>query len=154
NHRGCGEGMGHARLPYHSGRGEDVSETIESLRKKFPSHKILAVGFSLGANALLLLLSGVRGKVLPDAALAVNAPINLLAAAQLLRRGWNHIYDLHFSLAFRREFRQRQRFPQLKQNIKIPLGSSVYEIDRLYTAPLSGFTSREEYYRTCSSAPA
>lgn len=58
NHRGCGEGAGLATRPYHSGRAEDLSAAVEFARAKLPSHRHLAIGFSLSGNALLLLLSG------------------------------------------------------------------------------------------------
>jgi len=70
DHRGCGKGEGLAVGPYHSGRAEDLSSVIEFGRNLFPDKKHLAIGFSLSGNALLLLLSGERGKVKPDYAVA------------------------------------------------------------------------------------
>ena len=60
NHRGCGEGAGLARQPYHSGRGEDLAAVIAYGRKLFPRHRHVAIGFSLSGNALLLLVSRCR----------------------------------------------------------------------------------------------
>jgi hypothetical protein len=36
NHRGCGEGVGFANEPYHSGRSEDLSAVLEYGRRRFP----------------------------------------------------------------------------------------------------------------------
>src|SRR5262249_3300966 len=90
NHRGGGRGreLTH-KFPYHPGRGEDLAEAIAYGRKMFPNKRHVAIGFSLSGNALLLLASGERGATPPDAAIAVNAPIQLSAASQKLGQGLN-----------------------------------------------------------------
>lgn len=151
NHRGCGEGAGLAKKTYHSGRSEDLSAVIDFGRQKFPSFQHIAIGFSLSANALLLLLSQVKGGVLPDVAMTVNAPMNLLQCSLALRKGFNKVYDYRFVLDFERELKTRAiANPDLKvyQQKKY---LSVYDIDQAYTAPISGFFSREHYYETCST---
>lgn len=146
NHRGCGEGQGLARLPYHSGRAEDLSTVIAKGRELFPCHKHLAIGFSLSGNTLLLLLSGRRGKVLPDYAISVNAPICLEQSALKLQEGFNWLYDKEFVRVCRKEVMRIHG-----NKFDFPRQMNLYEFDRLYTAPASGFNSREEYYQTCST---
>ena len=151
NHRGCGEGAGLAKYTYHSGRSEDLSAVIEYGRQRFTSFQHVAIGYSLSANALLLLLSQVKGGALPDVAMTVNAPMNLLQCSLALRQGFNKVYDYRFVLDFQRELKTRAvANPELKiyQQKKY---LSVYEIDQEYTAPISGFQSREHYYETCST---
>ena len=145
NHRGCGAGRGLASQPYHSGRAEDLSAVIARSRELFPEKKQIAIGYSLSANALLLLLSGHRGEVKPDAAIAVNGPIQLEAAAKALTRGANRIYDTMFVQICRTE--------PVKQGHHIPRWITLHEMDELYTARAAGFESREHYYETCSTAP-
>lgn len=152
NHRGCGEGAGLAREPYHSGRAEDLSAMIAHGRKLFPSKVHLAIGFSLSANALLLLSAGQRANILPDAAIAVNAPINLGRAGDLLRHGFNRIYDLRFMIDMRKAVASRFHHEPKLKNLAIPLLSTLTEFDDLYTAPYGGFKNREDYYSTCSAA--
>lgn len=149
NHRGCGEGLGLARHPYHSGRGEDLSAVIQWGRKTFPNKRHVAVGFSLSGNALLLLASGHRGDVLPDAAISVNAPIHLSDASRLLSRGMNRIYDIKFYLQCRRDVLRGPEADRWKD--KIPALASIYRFDDLYTAPAGGFRDREDYYASCST---
>lgn len=144
NHRGCGEGRGLAKHPYHSGRGDDVSATISLGRSLEPGKRHVAVGFSLGGNALLCLLTGIRGECLPDAAIAVNAPIDLAAAALRLTEGVNRIYDWRFVARLRGAVPSRPG-PHISRS------ATLREFDALYTAPASGFASREEYYATCST---
>lgn len=146
NHRGCGEGQGLARLPYHSGRAEDLSAALAKGRELFPHHKHLAIGYSLSANALLLLLTKRRGGILPDFAIAVNGPIHLESAALKLRQGLNRLYDKEFVRVCRQDVKRIYG-----ESFKLPAHFDLYEFDRLYTAPKGGFESREEYYRTCST---
>ncbi|RYZ78931.1 MAG: alpha/beta fold hydrolase, partial [Proteobacteria bacterium] len=77
-----------AKSPYHSGRGEDISAVVQYLRRLLPNKKIVTVGFSLSGNMILVLLSGMRGEHLPDAAITVNAPINLASSAKALQTGF------------------------------------------------------------------
>ncbi len=151
NHRGCGTGSGLAREPYHSGRAEDLSALIEYGRKRFPSHIHVAIGYSLSANALLLLAAGQRGSFLPDAAIAVNAPIDLHKAGVLLKTGFNLVYDQSFMRDMRREISSRlHQKPELNK-LRVPAFSNMMDFDELYTAPHGGFKNRDHYYSTCSA---
>jgi predicted alpha/beta-fold hydrolase len=151
NHRGCGEGRGLAKKPYHSGCGEDLSEVIRFGRARHPGKKHLAVGFSLSANALLILLSGKRGEILPDAAIAVNGPIDLANSSELLGKGLNKIYDFRFSAECRLDVRYRHRQGLLEKKYDFPWMTTLREFDAIYTSAEGGFASREDYYATCST---
>lgn len=149
NHRGCGEGAGLAKSPYHSGRAEDLSAVIATGKKLFPRSRHIAIGFSMSGNALLLLLSGKRGTMLPDAAISVNAPIHLEHCGLKLKTGLNRIYDVKFYLQCKRDTVISQN--EVLKKVKLPKLTTIYEFDRLYTAPAGGFTNREDYYRSCST---
>lgn len=144
NHRGCGSGMGLATEPYHSGRGEDLSAVIAYGRSLFPDHLHIAIGFSLSANALLLLSAGIRGSVAPDVAIAVNGPIDLDHASRKLEKGLNRLYDWNFV---------RELKAHVRKNHGLKLGRihTLRDFDAVYTAPAGGFQDRETYYRVCSS---
>lgn len=147
NHRGCGKGAGLAVEPYHSGRSEDLSKVIEYGRKMLPGHKHIAIGFSLSANALLLLAATIRGEVQPDMAIAVNGPINLDRASINLGRGLNKIYDKRFTKDLE-GYMNRNR-PQDVGDFS--LVKDLRDFDERYTAPLGGFKNRADYYETCSA---
>ncbi len=152
NHRGCGEGAGLARGPYHSGRGEDVSEVVAFCRKQFPKKQLIAVGFSLGANAVLSLVTGIRGEHLPDQAIAVNGPTDLKASSVSLKQGFNRFYDLWFVNGCRKEIKSREE-KNFVPPIIIPRWAYLSDVDELYTAPLGGFKNANDYYLQCSTAP-
>lgn len=151
NHRGSGEGAGLARGTPHSGRAEDVSSALEWVRAKRPEDRHIAVGFSMSGNALLLLLSGARGRVLPDRAVAVNAPIDLDDAALRLERGLNRIYDVRFVNELRRDMEFRRARGLITRDVPVPRRATLRDFDDLYTAPLNNFRDRADYYATCST---
>ncbi len=155
NHRGAGAGHGLARKSYHSGRGDDVGEVIEALRRRFPGRRQIAIGFSMSGNILLHLLcglgNGLGGGRQPDGAITVNASIDLERAAQQLRRGLNRIYDLSFVRDLRTLIMEKQKINLADPRLQISRWSSVYELDRLFTAGANGFKDREDYYRSCST---
>lgn len=144
NHRGAGEGKNLAQKIYHSGRSDDAGFCIAEIRKLFGAPKrVIAVGFSLSAN-ILLLLNG-RDPEFPqaDAYISVNAPLDLKKCSLLLRQGWNRIYDRYFIRTLRLMVEEKER-SQLKF-------SSVYDFDEAFTAKAAGFESREAYYELSSS---
>ena len=146
NHRGAGEGAGLARASYHSGSTADLSAALRLGRSLFPGCLQVAVGFSISANMLLLLL-GRGGSELPDRAIAVNPPVDLAACGRRLGAGFNRCYDRYFVHKLRRELLGR---PGAK-----PLGPTpnLLALDTLHTAPEAGFPSAAAYYAQCSSAP-
>jgi predicted alpha/beta-fold hydrolase len=147
NHRGCGAGIGLATEPYHSGRAEDLSKVIAFGREKLPNHFHIAIGFSLSANALLLLSAKVRASVLPDAAIAVNGPIHLDRASIMLTKGLNRIYDKRFVLELSNYIkRNRSKDVDLLKSVK-----TLRDFDKQFTAPIGGFGNRANYYSTCSA---
>jgi hypothetical protein len=152
NHRGCGRGQALThKYPYHSGRGEDLSEAIAFGKRMFPEKRHIAIGFSLSGNALLLLASGERGKVLPDAAIAVNAPIRLDVASRNLTQGLSRLYGYVFVQDCRRDVKLKQKRGWISKEINIPYFANIADFDELYTAPHAGFKNRDHYYGTCSS---
>lgn len=153
NHRGCGFGAGLARHPYHSGRGDDISEVIGFCRTRLPQKKIIAIGFSLSANALLTLLCGIAGENQPDLAIAVNGPTDLAACAEELKKGLNRIYDFRFVRACRDDIYKKRDLGLIEFKQKIPYLSHLHDIDKLYTAPYSGFRTADNYYASCSTFP-
>lgn len=147
NHRGCGMGAGLATEPYHSGRADDLSRVIEYGRKLLPDHQHIAIGFSLSANALLLLAAKVRAHVQPDFAIAVNGPINLDRASLNLQHGLNKIYDKRFT----RELENYMKRNSPENMGDFSLVKDLRDFDERYTAPLGGFKDRADYYATCSA---
>ena len=169
NHRNCGEGRGLAKHPYHSGKSDDIGFVIAQVRKRFPGKKILAVGFSLSANAVLLLMSRVipgsqifdpdqfedqKANLqidLPDAAITVNAPINLERATHQLTKSLNRIYQYSFMSNLHVLIKELQQKGIIEPTEGIHSFMRTTDFDDRFTAPRSGFDSGLHYYQTCSA---
>lgn len=151
NHRGAGVGHGFARGAYHSGRGEDISDVLAVLRERYPDHLQVAIGFSMSGSMLLNLVSGRRGTVMPDAAITVNAPIDLHIGSQKLSEGFNRVYDIRFVHRLTQEIEKRQKAGLLSRNYEIPRFATVGEFDDIFTAVEFGFANRMDYYNQCST---
>jgi uncharacterized protein len=151
NQRGCGTGLDLAKEIYHAGRASDLSRAIEYGRNLYPHKKHIAIGFSASGNALLLLLSKMKNLVGPDAAVSVNAPIDLEAASNHLRGGLSRIYDFNLMLACRRVLKQRSVAGLNPAEFKVPLWWTIRDFDEEFTAIQGGFRDRNDYYTSCSS---
>jgi len=147
NHRGAGDGRGLARKPYHSGATRDLAAVLALGRELFPVQFQVAVGFSISANILLLLLGRDADLGVPDAAIAVNPPVDLEACSRRLSRGFNRVYDQYFIRRLRREVMARPGATPL------PAIGSLRAFDEVYTAPRAGFPTRLAYYEQCSCGP-
>ncbi len=141
NHRGAGQIK--SRKIYHSGVAPDASEMMNWVRKNNPGKKIIAVGYSMSANILLLLNGKYPHLPQADAYVSVNAPIDLETCSKKLGEGLNRIYDWKFVQDLRGGLEEDDR--------RRTAGVKVYDFDNLYTAPKSGFLNREDYYAQCSA---
>ncbi|MBP1628112.1 MAG: thioesterase [Holophagaceae bacterium] len=146
DHRGAGEGRGLARKPYHSGATADLAAVLDWGRARWPQGRHLAVGFSISANMLLLLVGRDQHLTQPDAAIAVNPPGNLEEASRRLRRGFNRVYDRRFVQLLRRDVEGREGRP-------LPPTPTLRHFDAVYTANRAGFRDRDDYYAQCSCGP-
>lgn len=156
NHRGCGPGRGLAKGIYHSGVAADLSSVFAEVRRRQPDSRILGLGFSLSANALLLCLGDGHGGPHhhPDAAIAVNPPINLARCAELICAPNHRLFNLYFVKGCVRYAREREADGlSPKGRYPVHLRMSLQDFDDLFTAPLAGFRDRHDYYARASALP-
>lgn len=156
NHRGCGEGRGLARGIYHSGVAPDLGQVFAAIRRSRPGARIIGVGFSLSANAILLTMGrGVDGIAeLPDAAIAVNPPIDLGRCAELICAPHHVVFNLYFLRGCMRHVREREADGLIEPGrYPVSLRMSLKEFDDAVTAPMGGFASRHDYYARASALP-
>jgi predicted alpha/beta-fold hydrolase len=156
DHRGCGGGRGLARGIYHSGIASDLSSVFAEVRRRHGEARVIGVGFSLSANALLLCLGDGHGgpHQHPDAAIAVNPPIDLARCADLICAPQHRVFNLYFVQACLRYARGRAA-DGITPGATGPLHlrMSLKEFDDVFTAPLGGFQDRHDYYRKASALP-
>lgn len=157
DHRGAGAGAKLSKRPYHAGRSEDVREAFHAASQLCPGSLGGIAGFSLSGNMLLKML-GENGRTgySPEylaCAVAVNPPIDLGLCSQTLRRSDNRFYDRYFTKLLVPQVQQRiDSFPDAPR----PEGhwdpQTLREFDETYTAPVSGFSSLQDYYDRSSGA--
>lgn len=148
NFRGCGTRMNRRRRFYHSGETGDYRTVFRWIRRRHPGRPLGAVGFSLGANALLKYLGEEGESSGLYAAVAVSTPYDLKMGSVCLSRGFNRVYEYYFLHSLRRKLAaKRRRFPDLPSFE----GTTLYAFDEQVTAPLHGFEGADEYYDRCSA---
>ncbi len=155
NFRGCsGE---YNRLPssYHSCSIQDLDYVVKKLSKS-NYHNIYLVGFSLGGNQILYYL-GKQATKLPNklqAAVCISVPVDLIGGARQLARLKNFIYMKRFILYLKNKiFYKAKIFPEKVMVNGFRKVKTFHEFDRLYTAPLHGFSDEYHYWSQCSSLP-
>ncbi len=153
NHRGSGEGQGLAARPYHMGCTPDMAAMLQVGRGFFSEHLHVAIGFSLSATVLLLLLGRDGELPQPDLAIAVNPTFDLEQASVRLSRGFNRVYDLRFVNLLRKHVRERWELGLLPEAVPIPPLATLRDFDELYTARAAGFRDRSHYYASCDCRP-
>lgn len=151
NHRSVSP-FAKSQRSYHSGRGGDISDILKWSNIWNPQSTQIVIGFSMSGSILLNLVTGKSGDCLPKYAITVNAPIDLKNAADNLTKGFSKIYDIRFFLKLKKmiHLRIKQNQFELNKSSKLPVIGKTKDIDRLYTAPLNGFESRDDYYQKCS----
>lgn len=153
NMRGCGSGKGLAKQIYHSGRSEDVFESIKVLKKETPESPITLIGFSLGGNIVLKMAGelGPLAKSFVQKMVAVSPPVDLYSSILMIGHPDNAMYERYFYKLLRADVHYRHKKFKDLPPIHLPKNLKMYEFDQIYTAPTCGFKNVHDYYSRCSS---
>ena len=150
--RDCGDYRNRLPRRYHAGETNDIRYFLESLRAGGHEGPMLAAGYSLGGNVLLKYL-GENGVSTPlDAAAAVSVPLNLHDSADALEHGFSRVYQ-HYLIKRMKKAVARKFNPHTAAfDWKRTMAAKTFaEFDDAVTAPLHGFSGKDEYYDKCSS---
>jgi predicted alpha/beta-fold hydrolase len=150
--RDCGDYRNRLPRRYHAGETNDIRYFLESLRAAGHEGPMLAAGYSLGGNVLLKYL-GENGVSTPlHGAAAVSVPLDLHDSAEALTSGFSRIYQRY--LLKRMKNAMRRKFDQYTAAFdwhRAMAAKTFAEFDDAVTAPLHGFSGKDEYYNRCSS---
>jgi predicted alpha/beta-fold hydrolase len=154
--RGCSGELNRLPRAYHSGDSDEIAWILERLGAiHAPRGVLLAVGISLGGNALLKYLGerGTRARV--RRAAAISAPLDLGTAARHLDRGLNRrLYTKMFLRSLvRKSMAKLARHPGLFDAARVRAASTFYEFDDAVTAPLHGVRGADDYWTRSASGP-
>ncbi|MGE5865414.1 MAG: YheT family hydrolase [Rhizobacter sp.] len=154
--RGCSGEMNLAPRAYHSGDHEEIGWILQRMRARHDG-PLLAVGVSLGGNALLRWAeeAGSTASACVRAVAAVSAPLDLAAGGEAIGRGVNRqIYTRMFLKSMLpKALKKAAQFPGLLDTAALHRVRDLYQFDNAFTAPLHGFRSTEDYWARCSSKP-
>jgi predicted alpha/beta-fold hydrolase len=154
--RGCSGELNLAPRAYHSGDFEEIGWVLERLRAR-QATPLLAVGVSLGGNALLRWAeeAGDTAAATARAVAAVCSPIDLAAGGHAIGRGFNRqVYTRMFLRTMKaKALRKWQQHPGLFERERLRAASTLYEFDNIFTAPLHGFRDTEDYWLRASAKP-
>ncbi len=154
--RGCSGPINLAPRAYHSGDFEEVGWMLGRLRAGHAG-PLLAVGVSLGGNALLRWAeeSGEAAAATLHAIAAISAPLDLAAGSRVIGRGFNR---LAYTRMFLRSMKPKAlaklaQHPGLFDRRRLLAARTLYDFDDLFTAPLHGFRDAADYYARGSAGP-
>ena len=154
--RGCSGVLNLAPRAYHSGDHEEIGWVLARLRARHAA-PLLAVGISLGGNALLRWAeeAGDGAAATAGAVAAVCSPIDLAAGGHAIGRGFNRqVYTRMFLRTMKAKAGAKwQQHPGLFDRERLLAARTLYEFDNVFTAPLHGFRDTEDYWARASAKP-
>ncbi|WP_309679844.1 alpha/beta fold hydrolase [Polaromonas sp.] len=154
--RGCSGELNLAPRAYHSG---DFTEIDWILRRFARQHggPVLAVGISLGGNALMRWgaeLGAEAGQLVAGMA-SVCSPLDLAASGWAIGRGFNRqVYTRMFlKTMVPKALQKLDQHPGLFDRDRLLAARDLYEFDNVFTAPVHGFKNADDYWARASAKP-
>ena len=142
---------------YHSGKTEDVAFVIAHLLENYNYDNIVLVGFSLGGNLTLKYLGEYQEKLSPriKGGIAISVPVDITSAEQEMDKIKNKLYvEIFFKTLKNKILEKAHKFPEYPLNKdKLFRATKFKHLEKLYTVPVFGFESPEDYWKKASSKP-
>ncbi|MEZ7915908.1 MAG: alpha/beta fold hydrolase [Polaribacter sp.] len=142
---------------YHSGKTEDVAFVIAHLLENYNYDNIVLVGFSLGGNLTLKYLGEYQEKLSSKikGGVAISVPVDITSAEQEMDKIKNKLYvEIFFKTLKNKILEKAHKFPEYPLNKdKLFKATKFKHLEKLYTVPVFGFESPEDYWKKASSKP-
>ena len=155
--RGCSGEINRAPRAYHSGDYEEIGWILQRMRREHGTRRIIAVGVSLGGNALMRWAQemGDAAASVVSAVVSVCSPLDLAASGHAIGSGFNRqVYTRMFLRTMKPKALERLALhPTLFNRDKLLATRDLYEFDNLFTAPLHGFKNTDDYWSRASAKP-
>ena len=155
--RGCSGEANRAPRAYHSGDFEEIGWILARMAARQPPAPLLAVGVSLGGNALMRWAqeAGAAAARSVRAIAAVSAPLDLAASGAAIGHGFNRLVYTHVFLATMKPkaLAKLAQYPGLFDRDALLAAHTLHAFDDVFTAPLHGFRDADDYWRRCSAQP-
>ncbi len=146
--RGCSGEPNKKVQSYHCGHTTDIAWLLHRVAVTRPGQPLLAVGFSIGAAALLNTLAQEKLPAELCYAIAVSTPFEPRSGAERMNTGISRIYQRSLIKDCVRSAKAK-----LASGVALPVdvekleqAKTFWEFDHHVTAPLHGFDSADDYY--------
>ena len=154
--RDCGDYRNRLPRRYHAGETNDLRHFLNNIQRDRESAgnpgPIVAVGYSLGGNVLLKYLGESKDETPLKAATAVCVPLDLHECAEALNTGFSKRYQTHLLKRMKTSVERKfDRHTAAFDWNRAMAATTFAEFDDAVTAPLHGFTGKQDYYDRCSS---
>jgi predicted alpha/beta-fold hydrolase len=152
--RGCARRPNRTLTTYHNGMTGDPAAVFDALAARFPGRPRVAVGISLGGNALLRLLGERPGAVPLDAAAAISVAVSLPPCVARLDSGFSKVYQAALLRRLKRRLEARRAL--ISQHLDwdaIAAARTFSAFDDAFTAPAHGYASAADYHTRASARP-
>ena len=142
---------------YHSGKSEDVDFVVNHLLDNYEYKNIIIIGFSLGGNLTLKYLGEKSDEISPTikGGIAVSVPIDIASAEKEMDKIKNKLYlEVFFKTMKTKVLEKAYKFPEFQlDKDKLFKATKFKHLEHLYTVPVFGFESPEDYWEKASSKP-
>jgi uncharacterized protein len=155
--RGCSGEINRQPRAYHSGDFQEIDWILRKIKARLPQRLLLAVGISLGGNALMRWAQemGASARGITQAVASVCSPLDLAAAGYAIGTGFNRqVYTRMFLSTMKPKALARLALhPKLFDAQALHASRDLYEFDNVFTAPVHGFKNTEDYWARASAKP-
>ena len=158
--RGCSGTLNTAPRAYHSGDHAEIDFFLRKFKQQADAAQrpgLVAAGVSLGGNALMR-WAGEQGQEalkLVKAVASICSPLDLAASGKAIGEGFNRqVYTRMFLRSMKpKALAKLKQHPGLFDAQRMLASNDLYEFDNVFTAPLHGFQTTDDYWRRASALP-
>ncbi len=155
--RGCSGQLNVAPRAYHSGDFAEVDWILARFARECADRPVVAVGVSLGGNALLRWSGEMGGTAAQKvrAVASVCSPLDLAAGGHAIGKGFNRVVytRMFLNTMVPKAMDKWAQHPGLFDREALLSAKDLYAFDNVFTAPLHGFENTEDYWRRASAKP-
>lgn len=155
--RGCSGVMNQLPRAYHSGDHEEIDWVLRRFRRIYSSAPLVAVGVSLGGNALARWAGewGAEATGVVRGLACICSPLDLVASGLAMGSGLNrHIYTRMFlGTMVPKALKKLEQYPGLFSASELLAATDLLAFDDVFTAPLHGFAGAMDYWQRASAKP-
>ncbi|WP_302174111.1 YheT family hydrolase [uncultured Hydrogenophaga sp.] len=155
--RGCSGELNLAPRAYHSGDHEEIDWMLSKVRQSYPGRQLVAVGISLGGNALMRWAAeqGSAAGQRASAVASVCSPLDLAASGHAIGKGFNRqVYTRMFlSSMVPKALAKLEQHPGLFDRDALLQARDLHAFDNVFTGPLHGFAGTDDYWARASAKP-